>query len=184
MTTLKEEFDPAPTKPQPTTQFESGALSRLDDWLAEQVSSKRIAGGCIGVMREDQTHVITAGELHLDSGVPVARNTIFRIYSMTKPVTSVAVMMLYERGLLQLDDPLAKYIPAFENMQVAVGGSYPDFVLEPAKTPITIHQLLTHTSGLTYWWDFTRRKERRRRARKKKECEGKKSCTVLFFGTP
>ena len=77
-------------------------------------------------------------------------DTIFRIYSMTKPITSVAIMMLYEEGHFQLSDPVSKFIPDFSNMKVITdlaGGSYETV---PAKGEMTIHDLLRHTSGLTY----------------------------------
>jgi CubicO group peptidase (beta-lactamase class C family) len=69
---------------------------------------------------------------------------------MTKPITSVALMMLYEEGLFQLDDPVSEFIPSFEKTKVYVSGDPDDMVCEPLQTPITLHHLLTHTSGLTY----------------------------------
>ena len=81
-------------------------------------------------------------------------DTIFRIYSMSKPITTVAAMMLVEEGKLQLDDPLSKYIPAFEDVKVGVESKGEDgktqLDLVPAKRPITIQDLMRHTSGLTY----------------------------------
>lgn len=78
------------------------------------------------------------------------RDTIFRVYSMTKPVTSIAMMQLYEQGRFLLDDPVHKYIPAWKNLQVCKSGTWPDFETEPAATTMTIRDLLTHMSGLTY----------------------------------
>src|SRR5207245_1683300 len=86
--------------------------------------------------------------------LPMTADTIFRLYSMSKPIASVAAMMLVEEGKLSLDDPVAKYIPAFAG--VKVGGEKRDqdgkaaLVLEPLNRPITIEDLLRHTSGLTY----------------------------------
>eukprot|EP00055_Hartaetosiga_balthica_P006918 m.22953 g.22953 ORF g.22953 m.22953 type:complete len:468 (-) comp5500_c0_seq1:325-1728(-) len=85
--------------------------------------------------------------------VEIKEDTICRIYSMTKPVVAVAIMILYERRKLNLTDPLHKYLPCFSNMQVAVEGKYPDTLqTRRAKTDITIQHLLTHTSGFTYWF--------------------------------
>ena len=81
---------------------------------------------------------------------PVEEDTLFRIYSMTKPITSVGVMMLYERGLLQLDDPASEFIPGFERLDVFESGDSANFQTVPAKREMTLRDLLTHTSGLTY----------------------------------
>lgn len=78
------------------------------------------------------------------------RDSIFRIYSMTKPITTVAILILASKGLLSVSDNLYKYIPSFEHMKVFVSGDADNPVLEDTHSPITIHQLLTHTSGLTY----------------------------------
>jgi CubicO group peptidase (beta-lactamase class C family) len=77
-------------------------------------------------------------------------DTIFRIYSMTKPVASVALMTLYEHGHFQLGDPVSKFIPSWREQRVYEGGNLPTFVSRPAERPMTIRDLLTHTSGLTY----------------------------------
>ena len=82
--------------------------------------------------------------------VSVARDTIFRIYSMTKPITSVALLKLYERGCFQLDDPVAKHIPSWADMGVYQSGEGEDMQTEPCSEPMTIKHLMTHTSGLTY----------------------------------
>jgi len=92
----------------------------------------------------------TMGYGDLEEKKPLAQNSILRFYSMSKPITAAAVMALYEQGLFQLDDPLYEYIPAFRNMQVYHSGSGSSMTTEPATNPITIHHLLTHTSGLTY----------------------------------
>jgi CubicO group peptidase (beta-lactamase class C family) len=86
----------------------------------------------------------------VEAGAPVELDTVFRIYSMTKPVTSVAAMMLYERGLLELVDPIADYLPEFADMQVYVAGSDLKQITVPATEPIRVWHLLTHTAGLTY----------------------------------
>jgi CubicO group peptidase (beta-lactamase class C family) len=90
---------------------------------------------------------------------PMRNDTIFRIASMTKPITAVALMMLYEEGKFLLSDPIAKYLPEFQNPQVLVAnkekGAEQPYKLVPAKKPITIHHLLTHTAGLTYTFQGT-----------------------------
>lgn len=93
----------------------------------------------------------------VERNLPMERDTVFRIYSMTKPITSIAMMQLYEQGKFLLNDPVHKYIPAWRNLRVYKGGRYPDFKTEPATTTMTIRDLMTHTSGLTY--GFTERTE-------------------------
>nr|BBJ03013.1 serine hydrolase [Marinobacter nauticus] len=93
----------------------------------------------------------------IERNLPMERDTVFRIYSMTKPITSIAMMQLYEQGKFLLNDPVHKYIPSWRNLRVYKGGSYPDFKTEPAATTMTIWDLMTHTSGLTY--GFTERTE-------------------------
>ena len=86
----------------------------------------------------------------LVAGLPVEADTLFRVYSMTKPVTAVAAMVLYERGDIELSDPLAQFIPSFSDMRVFTSGSDVRPVTEPAARQITLWHLLTHTAGLTY----------------------------------
>src|SRR5690554_4275443 len=90
------------------------------------------------------------GMADVERQVPVALDTLFRIYSMTKPVTSIALMQLYEQGRFLLDDPVHKYIPAWRDLRVYKSGVYPNFVTTPVQRPMTIRDLLTHQSGLTY----------------------------------
>ena len=90
------------------------------------------------------------GFADIDSGTNVSNKTIYRIYSMTKPVTGVAIMQLVEKGQLRLNDKVSKYIPAFKNTKV-INLDFQDYVVKP-KREITIRDLLTHTSGLTYSW--------------------------------
>jgi CubicO group peptidase (beta-lactamase class C family) len=92
----------------------------------------------------------TCGRRDLESGAPVEVDTMFRIYSMTKPITSVALMQLVERGVVALTDPIAKYLPAFSDMRVFAGGSSVRVETVPATEPIRVWHLLTHTAGLTY----------------------------------
>lgn len=90
------------------------------------------------------------GMMDLERGKPMAEDTLFRIYSMTKPITSVALMMLYEEGHFQLNDPVHRWIPEWRDLRVFRGGNWPNFLTEPCQRPMTVKDLLTHMSGLTY----------------------------------
>lgn len=127
------------------TEFDCEGLARIERHFADYVAARKLAG-CSMVLWSGGAEPFTTfqGVQDLESARPVTRETIFRIYSMTKPVASVALMMLWERGLFDLDDPLEKFIPAFADMQVYTG----EESREPAVGPITIRHLLTHTSGL------------------------------------
>lgn len=129
----------------------SERLGRVNAWLQAQVSGGRLAGASVLIGRRGQVAFFEAtGLADLDTGASFARDTIVRIYSMTKPVTSVAAMMLYEEGCFQLDDPVHKYLPEFKDVRVWQGGSAPIDATDPVEKPITIANLMTHTSGLTY----------------------------------
>ena len=92
----------------------------------------------------------TWGQRDVARQLPMEKDTIFRIYSMSKVITSVAVMTLHEEGRIKLDDPVAKYLPALKAAKVFKGGTAAAPFLAPARTPITIKHLLTHTSGFIY----------------------------------
>jgi len=125
----------------------SQRLERIGPVLKEYVDEGELVGVVSMIARHGQVvHFDSYGVLDKDTGAPVAKDSIFRIYSMSKPITSLAVMMLYEEGKLQLTDPVEKYLPAFKGVRVAdIGGS----LVEPER-PMTVQMLLTHTSGLTY----------------------------------
>lgn len=126
-------------------------LERLSRWGAAMVAQGKVAGiSTLVARRGEVAHFACHGQADLATGAPFAPDTICRIYSMTKPITSVAVMMLHEEARFQLDDPLHRYIPGFKDMKVFVGGTRLGQTLEPARRPITIRDLLTHTAGLTY----------------------------------
>ena len=90
------------------------------------------------------------GDRDIEAGLPVETDTVFRIYSMTKPITSVAIMMLFEQGAFELTDPVSRYIPSFADARVYAGGSDLKPTTVAASEPVRIWHLLTHTSGLTY----------------------------------
>jgi CubicO group peptidase (beta-lactamase class C family) len=136
--------------------FSPERLQRLDAVMLESVLKKEIAGGIMYIARNGQTVKFQAyGMQDIEAGKPMPTDAIFRIASMSKAVTTVAVMMLYEEGRFLLHDPVSKYIPAFANSVVAVpppAGSAPEvkYLTVPAKRQIQIRDLLTHTAGLTY----------------------------------
>jgi CubicO group peptidase (beta-lactamase class C family) len=126
-------------------------LDRVRKWMHGWVDSGRLAGMVTVVMRRGElAFAETAGKADVERNKAMRPDTIFRIYSMTKPLTSTAIMMLYEEGRFQLDDPISKFIPAFANPRVYAGGSRGKIESVPAEREITFRDLLTHTSGLTY----------------------------------
>ncbi len=126
-------------------------LARIDQHFARYVDDGRLAGWLFALTRHGRlAHVARAGHRDAEAGLPVTDDTIFRIYSMTKPVTSVAAMMLYEEGRFALKDPVCRWIPCFEDLHVYRSGSGTGIETEPAVEPVRVWHLLTHTAGLTY----------------------------------
>lgn len=126
-------------------------LDRVRNWMQHQVSAGKLAGLTVAVMRRGElAFAETLGKADLERNKPLRPDTIFRIYSMTKPLTTTAIMMLYEAGQFQLDDPISKFIPAFANPRVYSGGSRGKIETVPAEREINFRDLMTHTSGLTY----------------------------------
>ncbi|TAD71465.1 MAG: class A beta-lactamase-related serine hydrolase [Sphingomonadales bacterium] len=116
------------------------------------VSARKLANLLLtfGWGQEDHAHTVGGGTLSLAKPTPVDENSLYRIYSMSKPITGMAVMILIDEGKLGLDQPVHEILPAFRNMQVLVNPEGPLEDTVPANTPITIRQLLTHTAGLGY----------------------------------
>jgi len=144
----------------PTAKPESVGLSaerldRVSKAVQKSIDDKRIAGAVTLVMRRGQVAWIKAqGMQDREAAKPMRADSIFRICSMSKPLTSAAVMILYEEGKFLLEDPVSKYLPEFKNPKVLVkpaGGGKPYTI--PATHEITIRDLLRHTSGLTYNWN-------------------------------
>jgi CubicO group peptidase (beta-lactamase class C family) len=126
-------------------------LARVSEWAQKLVADQKLAGLITMVARRGQVvHFETCGRMDVAADKRMQTDTLFRIYSMTKPLTSVAIMMLYEEGRFQLDDPIARYLPMFKEMRVFAGGTVEKYETVPAKRPITFKDLLTHTSGFTY----------------------------------
>jgi CubicO group peptidase (beta-lactamase class C family) len=131
--------------------LDPGRLARLDAYLDGFVANGRHKGSLLVVTRGGRiAHVSHRGQRDAEAGLPVEPDTIWRIYSMTKPITSVAAMMLYEEGALSLFDPVAKFIPSFEDLRVYRHGMAAAPVTVRAAEPMLVWHLLTHTSGLTY----------------------------------
>lgn len=142
---LRQEADPGEAGLDP------GALNRLDQHFARHVDEGRLPGYLVAVARGGRVaHLTTYGRRDVAAGLPVEPDTLWRIYSMTKPVTAVAVLMLVEEGRLSLDDPLDRHLPVFADPLVYDGGSGADVRTRPASGPILIRHLLTHTAGLTF----------------------------------
>src|SRR5579884_684342 len=148
---------PPPSAEALAKGFEEAKLERLDALLQDAVESRQIAGSVALLSRYGRVgHLKAVGWRDAEAQVPMTTDTLFRIVSLTKPITCVAVMMLVEEGKLRLTDPVSKFIPEFRSPGVGI----PSLVswglqVRPAKREITIRDLLTNTSGLTYrFWDL------------------------------
>ena len=135
--------------------FDPDRLDRIERHFATYVDDGRLAGWLAVVTRHGQVAYVSArGHRDREADLPVERDTLWRIYSMTKPITSVAAMMLYEQGAFELKDPLHRYIESFRHQRVYRSGSSQSPVTVPATEPVRIWHLLTHTSGLTYGFHY------------------------------
>jgi CubicO group peptidase (beta-lactamase class C family) len=129
----------------------SQRIDRVERWMRQLVSDGRLAGIEVIINRRGHTAFHRChGKCDLARNADAAPETIYRIYSMTKPLTAVAAMVLYEEGQFQLDDPITRYLPDFADQRVFTGGGYGALMTEPAIRDITFRDLFTHTSGLTY----------------------------------
>ncbi|WP_395577080.1 serine hydrolase domain-containing protein [Streptomyces sp. BK79] len=145
MAPLRQEIDAG------AAGLDPDALERLDLHFARQVERGRLPGFLVAVARGGRVaHLTTHGLRDVAAGLPVEAGTLWRIYSMTKPVTSVAALMLVEEGRLSLDDPVHRYLPAFAESRVYVAGTADDLVTRPASGPVLLRHLMTHTAGLTF----------------------------------
>ncbi len=142
---LTQDTDPA------EVGLDGGRLQRLDRRLARWVDDGQLPGFLVTVSRHGRlAHVGRYGLRDVENGRPVEEDTRWRVFSMTKPVTSVAAMALYEEGAFELGDPIARWLPEFAETRVYVAGSAQKPVTQPQVEPIRVRHLLTHTSGLTY----------------------------------
>src|SRR5690349_21000385 len=134
--------------------FSTARLARINTVMQRYVDERKLAGMVTLVARRGQTvHFETCGAADISTGAPMRRDTLFRIYSMTKPITSAAVLMLFEEGHFQLSDPIAHYIPAFANAKVLDNSAGSGVRYVAPVRPISIRDLLTHTAGLSYGFD-------------------------------
>lgn len=142
---------PTPASPESAGMSKDG-FDRVDAHLKQRyVDAGRFPGTQLLVYRRGKVvHSAVQGFADLERKAPVKDDTIFRIYSMTKPITSVAFMMLVEEGRVALDEPVHKYIPEWKNLGVFQAGTAPAFLTRPPSRPMLIVDLLRHTSGLTY----------------------------------
>jgi len=135
--------------------FDQSRLAKLDSHFKRYVDEGRLAGFAVAVARRGEVaHFAMYGAKDSDTGVPIANDTMYRIYSMTKPITSIALMMLVEQGLLQLTDPVSKFIESFGETRVWNTGTILKPMTAALTEPMRVWHLLTHTSGLTYGFNY------------------------------
>jgi len=131
--------------------FDEKRLARIDEHLRLYVDDGRLPGWQVLVSRGGKVvHLSSHGQRDKEAGLPVEPDTIFRIYSMTKPITSVAAMMLFEEGAFELMTPVSRFIPSFAEARVYLRGNAAKPLTAPVAEPVRIWHLLTHTAGLTY----------------------------------
>ncbi|MER6403497.1 serine hydrolase domain-containing protein [Streptomyces viridosporus] len=136
--------------------LDPGALERLDRHCARWVDEGRLPGFLLAVARGGRVaHLTTYGARDVAAGLPVRSDTLWRIYSMTKPVASVGALTLVEEGRLSLDDPVGRHLPAFAEPRVYEGGSGEGVRTRPAAGPLLVRHLMTHTAGLTFGFYHT-----------------------------
>jgi len=150
MTTLNIGIDPT------EAGFAPDRLARIDRHFEGYVEQKKLAGWHIALSRRGQlVHSSTSGHRDLDAGLAYTDDTVVRMFSMSKPITSVAAMMLYEEGAFELKSPISQWLPEFADTRVYRSGSHLAPVTDPLVEPIRVWHLLTHTSGLTYGFHNT-----------------------------
>jgi len=134
------------------TGLSTARLERITEHLERSyVGPGKIAGCQVAVSRHGHlAYFRSLGAMDREAGKAMADDAIFRIYSMTKPITSVALMTLYERGYFQLNDPVSRFFPAWKNHRVWVAGEGASMTTEPPKRPLSMRDMLCHTGGLTY----------------------------------
>lgn len=142
---MNVEVDPA------EVGFDAQRLTRIGEHLHRYVDDGRLPGTNVLVTRGGKiAYTDTYGMRDMERGLPVVDDTVYRIYSMTKPITSIAAMQLYEQGHFQLKDPISKWLPAFAEARVFASGNADSFETREPAREISVHDLLTHMSGLTY----------------------------------
>lgn len=132
--------------------FDPAGIDRLRAYMAGMVQADRIAGGAFVILRHGRVAALDCvGRASLKDDRPIRPDTLYRIYSMTKPVTAVAMMQLYEQGLWALDDPITRFLPQMRNLRVCTGlAPSGEMITEPATRPPTIREVMSHTAGFGY----------------------------------
>ena len=132
--------------------FDSARLKRLDAYMAKVVSDGRVPGMTTLLARHGKVVAFNSyGKSALGDAAPLSKDAVFRIYSMTKPITGVAMMILFEEGRWKLDDPVTKFVPEFANLKVMTGvGGDGQMTTEAAKRPPTMREVMSHTAGFGY----------------------------------
>lgn len=144
---------PLPVSTPAQGGFSADRLERLHQTFEDVTKANTPPGAITMIVRNGRiVDWRTYGSRDVEGKLPMEKDTIFRVYSMTKPITTVAVMMLVEEGKLQLSDRVDKFIPEFKDVKVYKGGTVDKPELAPPEHPITVKNLLTHTAGLTYGW--------------------------------
>ncbi|MEE3370122.1 MAG: serine hydrolase domain-containing protein [Planctomycetota bacterium] len=139
-----------PVGDQAAARFASGTLEGAADHLQQEVASKNIAGGMHLVLHAGKVvHFAVAGVADIEEGGRLEKDALMRIFSMSKPITSVAAMQLWEQGKFRLDDPVARFIPSFADIKVRVTSNGKTQLVPPLR-PISVRDLLRHTSGFSY----------------------------------
>ncbi|HBY61528.1 MAG TPA: serine hydrolase [Solibacterales bacterium] len=142
-----------PTASPESLGLSAERLERISAVVQKAIEEKKIAGAVTLIARKGKVGYLKAqGQMDREAGKPMSADALFRICSMTKPITSAAVMMLYEEGRFLLSDPVSKYLPEFKNPKVLMKGPGGAHYTVPANREITIKHLLTHTSGISYHW--------------------------------
>jgi CubicO group peptidase (beta-lactamase class C family) len=141
---------PAAATPE-AVGFDAARLKRLDDYMAGVVASGRVPGMTTLLMRHGKVvEFKTYGKASLETGAPMTKDSIFRVYSMSKPITGVAMMILFEEGKWRLDDPVTRYVPEFKDLKVMTMDAAGNTVLEPMRRPPTMREIMSHTAGFGY----------------------------------
>ena len=155
LSVLPASAQPLPTARPESAGFDSARLQKLDDYMAKVVADGRVAGLTTMLARHGKiVHSKVYGQADLAKQTPMTADTIFRIYSMTKPVTGVAMMILFEEGKWQMDDPVTKFVPEFKNLRVMTGTDKKgNMITVPVKRPPTMREIMSHTAGFGYGLD-------------------------------
>src|SRR5205085_2703450 len=136
-------------QPMPASSISTARLQRITTMLQTYVDDKQLAGmNALIAHRGQVVYTTCLGMRDREAATPVQEDTIFRIASMTKPITSIAAMLLYEQGAFHLNTPVSTFIPAFKDVDVYAGQTGDDLLFEKLTRPLTMRHLFTHTAGL------------------------------------